>query len=619
MANESTLPQDLNLLPVADQDVTDKVTVYSSIRGQLYSITLGRITSGGATGDVDFREEGVSVVTGGVANFVGDGVTVTDVAGVATVTIPGGGGSGTITGSGTSGTLTRWSGTSAIGNSSGVVNTDIAAGAAIADSKLAQITTASKVSTAALTGTVASTNLGTGTANSTTYLRGDGTWATPGGGGTVTGTGTTNKISKWGSTSGQADSSLSDDGTTLTGTLPFAMGRAELRQAKLVDPSSKLTALGSVSGAQAHSLATAPVVSLTMSGNTTLTLSGAPASGQSATVTAIVTGNGTAVLTLAGGTINYPAGTPTVQTNGEKRYYQATTEDGGTTYTVFYSGGAALPLAGGTLTGELITLASSTTTAGLNVPHGAAPTAPVNGDVWTTTAGMYVRTNGATVGPLAVSGGGSAIITKDEGTQILAASTALNFVGAGVVATDGGSGVTTVTIAGGGGGGVATRPISLGHLLSPDSSGKVFPQSASILDTNDLFPTTGVLVFAATGTKDSAYCRFRLPDDYVSAAKFYVRYKTTVTSGNVLWMVEYCAIAVGETGDPATVQTTLSGTATAVPGTTNLIASNLLTATDADFAAGDEVYVRLSRNGAGADTASASMQLLDLVFSYSVS
>ena len=49
---------------------------------------------------------------------------------------------------------------------------------------------------------------------------------------------------------------------------------------------------------------------------------------------------------------------------------------------------------------QLQTAASTTTKAGLNIPHGAAPTAPVNGDIWTTTAGLYIRINGTTVGPL---------------------------------------------------------------------------------------------------------------------------------------------------------------------------------------------------------------------------
>lgn len=66
-------------------------------------------------------------------------------------------------------------------------------------------------------------------------------------------------------------------------------------------------------------------------------------------------------------------------------------------------GGSCMPyvqLAGSTMTGLLTTLASATGGAGLNLPHGTAPTAPTNGDVWTTTTGMYVRVNGSTVGPL---------------------------------------------------------------------------------------------------------------------------------------------------------------------------------------------------------------------------
>lgn len=45
------------------------------------------------------------------------------------------------------------------------------------------------------------------------------------------------------------------------------------------------------------------------------------------------------------------------------------------------------------------------TTAGasVNLPHGAAPTAPANGDVWTTTDGIFARVNGATEGPLRTS------------------------------------------------------------------------------------------------------------------------------------------------------------------------------------------------------------------------
>ena len=50
-------------------------------------------------------------------------------------------------------------------------------------------------------------------------------------------------------------------------------------------------------------------------------------------------------------------------------------------------------------TGKVTTAASTASSAGVTVPHGTAPSSPVNGDVWTTTAGIYVRVNGITVGP----------------------------------------------------------------------------------------------------------------------------------------------------------------------------------------------------------------------------
>lgn len=60
--------------------------------------------------------------------------------------------------------------------------------------------------------------------------------------------------------------------------------------------------------------------------------------------------------------------------------------------------------AGGTMTGPLRTSPSTINAAGLNVPPGIAPSVPITGDVWTTSAGIFVRLNGATVGPLVQAG-----------------------------------------------------------------------------------------------------------------------------------------------------------------------------------------------------------------------
>lgn len=53
-----------------------------------------------------------------------------------------------------------------------------------------------------------------------------------------------------------------------------------------------------------------------------------------------------------------------------------------------------------TSTVQAILPASTTSLSSLRLPHGSAPTSPVDGDMWTTTAGLFVRINGATVGPL---------------------------------------------------------------------------------------------------------------------------------------------------------------------------------------------------------------------------
>jgi len=58
-----------------------------------------------------------------------------------------------------------------------------------------------------------------------------------------------------------------------------------------------------------------------------------------------------------------------------------------------------------TTTGLILTAASSTGGAGFRLPHGAAPTTPTNGDLWTDTTGLYARINGATVGPFASAAG----------------------------------------------------------------------------------------------------------------------------------------------------------------------------------------------------------------------
>ena len=63
------------------------------------------------------------------------------------------------------------------------------------------------------------------------------------------------------------------------------------------------------------------------------------------------------------------------------------------------------PKASPTFTGKVTTAASTTGGAPLNIPQGTAPTAPVNGDIWTTAGGVFAQIAGVTVGPFATGGG----------------------------------------------------------------------------------------------------------------------------------------------------------------------------------------------------------------------
>jgi hypothetical protein len=60
--------------------------------------------------------------------------------------------------------------------------------------------------------------------------------------------------------------------------------------------------------------------------------------------------------------------------------------------------------AGDVMGGRLATIASTVTRAGLAILPGVAPTAPVDGDIWLTTAGVFARIAGSTIGPFTATG-----------------------------------------------------------------------------------------------------------------------------------------------------------------------------------------------------------------------
>lgn len=108
-----------------------------------------------------------------------------------------------------------------------------------------------------------------------------------------------------------------------------------------------------------------------------------------------ITGNATAASRVA----QLSVGAVGADNGGELRL-------GGTKVTQYWDNagsltlGATLDTSGLTVVKQVIAGATSTSQASFRAPHGTAPSSPVDGDIWTTTAGLFVRINGATVGPL---------------------------------------------------------------------------------------------------------------------------------------------------------------------------------------------------------------------------
>jgi molybdopterin-binding protein len=92
--------------------------------------------------------------------------------------------------------------------------------------------------------------------------------------------------------------------------------------------------------------------------------------------------------------------------------------------------------------GKFNTVPSEATNgAGFNIPHGTAPTTPVNGDIWTTTTGLFMRQNGSTqqyvsTGETQTIGGNK---TFSNATNTFGSSTATGTTGLATGATLSGS------------------------------------------------------------------------------------------------------------------------------------------------------------------------------------
>lgn len=124
----------------------------------------------------------------------------------------------------------------------------------------------------------------------------------------------------------------------------------------------------------------------------------------------------------------------------------------------------------------------------------------------------------------------------------------------------------------------------------------------------------GVLDFADDGTTVlSAQAATWLPSDFTGSVDARIRWFTSATTGNVIWSLASVCVADAETSDPAF--NTASTVTDAAKGTTlqdNDAAITGLTMTGC--AAGEALYLKLSRDPSGSDTlaATASVRFLEL-------
>jgi hypothetical protein len=181
--------------------------------------------------------------------------------------------------------------------------------------------------------------------------------------------------------------------------------------------------------------------------------------------------------------------------------------------------------AGDIMLGPLVTTIPSATASGFNLPHGAAPTSPVNGDIWTTTAGLFVQINGTTIGPVVGPGGG----------VLTAGSTVTSGYSSGQILGSNGSVLSVYSVTGTGNVVLGTSPTITTPVINGTSTGTgvasiatastivIRDANANAIANNFVFTTANVASAGGTTILTNASARyqritgsttqtFRLPD-----------------------------------------------------------------------------------------------------------
>lgn len=137
------------------------------------------------------------------------------------------------------------------------------------------------------------------------------------------------------------------------------------------------------------------------------------------------------------------------------------------------------------------------------------------------------------------------------------------------------------------------------------------PVAACVTGSNTSY---GVLQFSDSSTQ-SIQDHFSLPAGWNGQLEAELRWRTTATSGNVVWQIQTSCSAAGESGDPS--WNAASTVTQAAQGTANRLAfAALASVTVTGCAAGEELWWRVLRDPAHAsDTIGATAELLSVRFS----
>ena len=152
-----------------------------------------------------------------------------------------------------------------------------------------------------------------------------------------------------------------------------------------------------------------------------------------------------------------------------------------------------------------------------------------------------------------------------------------------------------------------------GPLTVPDSSGDVFFQPYSIIDSGAVIDPL-VLVFNDSGAKDGIRGSFRIPENYVGSPVLEIVWTANATSGT--FTVDWSVLTRSGTEDmgAAATRTTETGTDTKT-GTAFAREEFRITLTAADYVAGDNVLFEVFRDSPN-DTMGAPAAVFSIDFEY---